>query len=85
MEPMERMLQDALNDGIQADRSCMLILGREGSCRGTLTDHIEAMGHICLVTDSIHDAREMLESYDAIDVVFIDGQIRDREAVALIR
>ncbi len=82
---MERMLQDAFKNGTQADRSCMLILGRDGNCRTALTDRIEAMGHICLVTDSIHDAREMLESYDAIDVILIDGQIRNREAIGLIR
>ncbi|MCH2134216.1 MAG: response regulator [Phycisphaerales bacterium] len=82
---MERMIEDALNGGIRTDRACMLVVGPKSTNRQSLVDHVEEMGHVCLVTSSIDEAWEMLEAHDAIDVVLVDGQACSRESLRLVR
>tara|TARA_B100002051_G_scaffold260148_1_gene280396 strand:- start:827 stop:1981 length:1155 start_codon:yes stop_codon:yes gene_type:complete len=85
MEPLQRLIQDAATGEIKADRACLLILGTDDETRRQLVSSVESTGHVCLVTDSIDEARSIIEAHDAIDAMLIDGTSSDRESLRLIR
>jgi DNA-binding response OmpR family regulator len=85
MEPLERMIQDAITDGAQTDRGCVLIIGPDDASRGVIIDAIQSMGHVCLTTDSVEEARDIVDLHDAIDVMCINGTKAPRKALSLIR
>ncbi|MDG2423398.1 MAG: hypothetical protein P8M22_05410 [Phycisphaerales bacterium] len=85
MEPLQRLIQDAVTGEIKADRACLLVLGTENEIRHNLVESVESTGHVCLVTDSVEEARSMIEAHDAIDAMLIDGTKGDRESLSLIR
>ena len=73
MEPLERLIQDAVTGEIKADRACLLIVGQDDASRNTIVDQVESTGHVCLVTDSVEEARDILEAHDAVDALMIDA------------
>ncbi|MEE2907635.1 MAG: response regulator [Planctomycetota bacterium] len=85
MEPLQRLIQDAVHGEIKADRACLLILGSDNDLRSCLVNTIESAGHVCLVTDSIEEARSLLQAHDAIDAMLLDGATGDRDTLRLIR
>ena len=85
MEPLERLIQDAVTGEIKADRACLLIVGQDDSSRHVIVDQVESTGHVCLVTDSLEEARDILEAHDAVDALMIDANHGGREAIRLIR
>lgn len=85
MEPLERLIQDAVAGEIKADRACLLIVGQDDSNRTTVVDQVESTGHVCLVTDSIEEARDILEAHEAVDALMIDANHGGRDALRLIR
>lgn len=85
MEPLQRLIQDAAHGEIKADRACLLILGKENEIRRCLVNTVEAAGHVCLVTDSVNEARSIIQAHDAIDAMLLDGTTGDRDTLRLIR
>ena len=85
MEPLQRFIQDAATGEIKADRACLLILGDDNDIRRCLVNTVESAGHVCLVTDSLEEARSILQAHDAIDAMLIDGTRGDRDTLRLIR
>lgn len=85
MEPLERLIQDAVAGEIKADRACLLIVGQDDSNRNTIVDQVESTGHVCLVTDCLDEARDILEAHDAVDALMIDANHGGRDAFRLIR